>query len=144
MQTTVTLDAASYTGYIGNSLTMTCTTNLGVNDFTWRYYPTGDSSQATSIYVSSSYINNSNNRYTVGITQSGQQIITTLTIKSLTAVDSSLTYECSCNILTVCNPSTQVKATATIVSLQPTSNLNLKRLLLNCIAKRREREKKRF
>ena len=122
----LTATASTYTGYQGDSLTITCNgLNIVDNDIIWQFYPIGSPANALIIWqngvLQSGY---TNGRYTVNtITYVFGNLSTSLTISGLQPIDANYVYSCSCNIYQTCKNGNTASASAQIIQL---SNFNFK------------------
>lgn len=122
-QVTLSIDSSSYTGYIGNSLTITCNgTNLLTNDIVWQYYSLGNSTFVKVIYIYGQIVNGFRRKYSVSSVQSSpNEIMSSLTLSDLDMNDSYYVYVCACNIYTACASGVKAKVEANITSLPATT-----------------------
>ena len=118
----VSLDQPSYTITAGQSVTMSCIgANLNVDDVVWQYYPIGNNSAATVIYLQNS-MKNGKDKFTVTATQTSvYSIASTLTINKADVSDGYYAYQCICNIYTACASGNKAAATASLNILTTTT-----------------------
>ena len=84
---------------VGTPFSFNCVgINLSISDIVWLYYPTGNSSYTNIIYSDDDYITESNTKYQVESSISGNKIVTTLRIRKVSLEDALYTYQCACNV----------------------------------------------
>lgn len=120
---TLSLAQDEFSAYEGSSLTIICNgTNLLTDDIVWQYFPIGNSTFFKVIYIYGQLVNAFQTKYTVQSYQaSSTEVITSLTIKDVTAADSKFQYQCACNIYTACASGYKAKVEANITTFEATT-----------------------
>ena len=108
---------------VGMSFSFNCVgINLSMSDIVWLYYPTGNSSFTNIIYSDDDYITESNTKYQVQGSISGNKIVTTLRIRKVSLEDALYTYQCACNVYrTACATGAKLSGEANLIAIT-TSN----------------------
>jgi len=122
---TLSLEQTEFSVYEGSSLRIICNgTNLLTDDIVWQSFPIGDPMKINVIYIYGQLVNAFQSKYQVHSYQAStnpKQVITSLTIKHITAADARFQYQCACNIYTACASGYKAKVEANITTMEATT-----------------------
>lgn len=129
---TLSLGEASYSAYIGSTVTIICNgSNLLTDDIVWQYYPIGNSTFIKVIYIYGQLVNAFQTKYSVKSYQaSSTEVVTSLTISNVAPEDADFQYQCSCNIYTACASGYKAKVNANLSTLQATTTPGMNQKIL--------------